>query len=201
METPDISWLPQIGLVPLPEELVAVALAALRQASPKPWTAAKAKKGLFRGVNLSSSLKGVLVHPQIIPPAYRILVVDETTQHIYLPTERAEDLVGLCRQLYDVTLSTVVIFNEFCRQEFGLVGKNTPAIRLLSAADMGSVGLDASVQRLVAAGSNESFWWQRWGGELFKIKYEHGEKGPVFVRQTIRHRVGKFDWPPAGVSR
>lgn len=200
MEIPDITWLPKIEEIKLPEKLIALALQSMSDTRPRSWATFPSKDGSVSGANLSSNLKALLIHPQVKPPAIKIVIIDITSNRVFLPTERMEDLLDVVRQVYSPLLSTIVVFNEFCIQNFGLTQKKVPPVRLASNADFSSTGLDQATITLPSS-SNESIWWQRFGGELFLVNYADTSNEHFFKRQTIANRVGKFEKLPTWVLR
>jgi hypothetical protein len=102
--------------------------------------------------------------------------------------------------VYTPSLLTVVVFHEFCTQNFGVVQRKVPPVRLISASDLGFVGLDEAVPYLPSS-PGESLWWQRWGGELFAVSFADLPSDPIFIRRTLSSRVGRFEKLPYRVMR
>ncbi len=200
MNIPDLRLLPKIGQIALDKELIAKSVAAMKSIRPGSWVPAFATGGRVKGANLRPDLAAMLLTLQIKPPISRVVVLVAGTRRVLLPAESTEDLIELCREMRSVTLESAVVLCDFCRCDFGLYVKRNPPVLLSSPSDCTDLGLEipSSAQ---PTSQTESIWWQRWGGELFKVVYTDSPSRPTFTRRTILLRVGKFEPLPYHVLR
>jgi hypothetical protein len=201
MEIPNIEWLPKIENVSVPPALVAASIEELNGVIPRSvWSAIPARRSLFRGVALSSNLKALVLNAGVFPAHEKIVVVDIQEPKVFLPTERMHDLLEVCRQAYDLSLSTVVVFHEFCVQNYGLVIKKTAPVRLATSSDLAAVGLDPVTTPLPTA-VDQSLWWQRWGGNLYLVTFTSYRNCQSFLLQTTHSYVGNCERLPSRMLR
>jgi hypothetical protein len=201
MDIPNIDWLPKIENVSVPLALVAASVEELNGLLPRyVWSAYPARRALFRGATLSSNLKALELNAGVFPAFVKIVVVDVQESKVFLPTERLQDLLEVCRRAYDLSLSTVVIFHEFCVRNYGLVQKKTAPVRLVTGSDLTAVGLDPVATPFPTA-ADQSLWWQRWGGKLFLVTFTLDQNSPSFLLRTTHRYAGNYKKLPSRVLR
>jgi len=195
-----ISHLPKITQISLDKDLLDRSLLAMRSARPGSWTATYATAGQIKGAIFGPGLVAIVLIMPVKPPVSRIAVIMPKTGRVLLPSENSQDLLELCRETCSTGLEASVILHEFCNCDFGVYVKMEPPVLLSSAEDYEACGLGALITNQPSA-ENESIWWQRWGGKLFKVVYAKSPDSAIFIRTAISSGVGLFKRLPFYVTR
>ncbi|MFZ2643659.1 MAG: hypothetical protein WA117_21890 [Verrucomicrobiia bacterium] len=136
------------------------------------------------------------------PPIHTVIVLDVTTERAFLPGVDNRDLRRIIEIALVVDLEKQVKLEEFCVQSYGFCFEHCPPIRVASEIQGKELGIIQQDNSIMIGRSQRkpkkidfetqdagcSFWWQRWGGELFQFTMDKR----VVEKKVIASGVGNM---------
>jgi hypothetical protein len=131
-----------------------------RRAKPKGW-------GGYLGL-LYKDVYLVATYSQTKPPVEKLVAWSTKTHDVWLPNEREEDLVALCRSIAETSLADFVIWHDFVNMDYGLVEMKAPP-RVVDLQTCQDFNLDTTLCHQPNT-ERSCLWWQEWVGRLYKAE-------------------------------
>lgn len=142
---------------------------------------------IYRGV------VGVVAHSLMKPPSQSLVAWPRRGTVTWIPGQRTEDLVELCKEVDARSLEEHVLWYELCRVDFGFVHKGVPPRRVRpEMAVWLHRDISADTIRDLLSRKNAGLWWQEWGGRLFAAWLECAEGKASFEVQLLGQYVGPY---------